>query len=309
MALMSKKSTEAPAPEPHKPAQAVARAEDVPAYLAAAAEADAGLGVSTAAADNIIPLIYVMQPLSPQVDEAAPAYVPGARAGSFWLRNCATPIVGGDAGILVQPVRFTKDWGEWVPRERGGGMMGRHPNRAATPDDVGRLGDRLVEGEDVPDCPGASFRVDPTTRQKIWSVKRGEAANDLVHTRNHAVRVFLDERAALPYVIPLKGTGHGVSKEWMGKMMVKRAGNRLMPSFACLYRLTTRQRQNVKGKWWQIVVSDAGYVSPDDYAAGKALYEAFETEAVVAEAEVAGAGAPEGGADAAGSRDGEHIPF
>ena len=289
-----------------RPGTAVVPSSGVPQFLAEYAERDQGLGVSTDRADNIVPLIYVMQPLSPQVDESAPTYVPGAKPGSIWLRNAEVPMVPGEAGILVQPVRFEKDWGEWVPRERGGGNAGRWPSRPAAAEDVKRLGDKLVEGEDMPDCPGAKFRVDPSTRQKVWTVDRGGAPNDLVHTRNHAVRVFVDEHTALPYVIPLKGTGHGVSKEWMGKMMVKRVGGKLLPSFACLYRLTTRQRQNAKGKWWQIVVADAGYVTSDDYREGKSLHDAFESGAKVAEAEVAGT---DTGEPAAGAANSDDIPF
>lgn len=313
MALMSKKAdiTQAApqtmaAPQEQEQKQ-LAKTSDVPDYLVEAARQDEGLGVSTDRADNIVPLIYVMQPLSPQVDEGSPQHVPGAKPGSIWLRNCATPMISGDGGILVQPVLFTKDWGEWVPRERGGGLMGRHANRQAAAVDVTRLGDKLVEGEDMPDCLGASFTVNAQTRQKVWTVRRGDAVNDLVHTRNHAVRVFLDEHTALPYVIPLKGTGHGVSKEWMGKMMVKRAGGKLLPSFACLYRLTTRQRQNAKGKWWQFVVDDAGYVSAGDYREGKALHDAFESGAKVAEAEVAAGDdrVPDGGGASVDSE----IPF
>ena len=299
----------APLPEAGKTSTAVVDPGDVPSYLVDAAKADEGLGISTAAADNIVPLVYVMHPLSPQCDENSSQYIQGARGGSIWLRNCATPMVAGDQGILVQPVSFSKDWGEWIPRTRGGGMVGRHANRPATDEDVKRLGDKLVVGEDMPDCPGAIFAVNPKNRQKIWTIRRGDAPNDLIHTRNHAVRVFVDAKTALPYVIPLKSTGHGVSKEWMGKMMVKRAGGKLLPSFACLYRLTTRQRKNTDGVWWQFVVADAGYVSAEDYQIGKDLHEAFESGAKVAEVEVGDVGGDHGGGEGGTAAGSEEVPY
>src|SRR6202035_3091033 len=57
-----------------------------PAALADRMKADAGRGVSTAQEDNQVPLIYVLQPLSPQVDKRSEQYVEGAEPGDLWLR-------------------------------------------------------------------------------------------------------------------------------------------------------------------------------------------------------------------------------
>jgi hypothetical protein len=295
--------------------QALERAQPgVPDYLAEAAEADAGRGVSTDAADNIVPLVYVMHPLSPQVDESSPSYVPGAKAGSIWLRNAETPMVDKDQGILVQPCAFWKDWVEWVPRDSGGGFVARFPVIAATAADVARfkktlgekLGSSLIEGEDIPDVGDATFVIDPANRQKKWSRPNG---HDLILTRNHAVRCIMSPGVGLPYVIPMKGASHAVSKGWMGKFMVKRLNGKLLPSFACLYRLTTRQKKNTKGVWYQLEVDDAGYASAEDYREGRALADAFETGAKVAEAEVnAGDGVDQGGGSG-DDKGGPDLPY
>ena len=204
----------------------------------------------------------------------------------------------------MQPCAFNKDWVEWVPRLQGGGFVGRHENKIATAEDVRRLGEKVIEGEDVPDCLDAKFTVDPTNRQKVWKRPNG---NDVILTRNHAVRVIFGENQALPYIIPLKGTGHGVSKEWMGKMMVKRtARGDLLPSFACLYRLTTRQRKNAKGTWYQFQVADAGYASVEDYYAGRDLHRAVESGEKVAEDEVGAGEGDAGGGEGGASRD---LPY
>lgn len=284
--------------EEKKEGTAVAAASEMPAYLVEAAAADAGKGVSTDQADNLVPLIYVLQPLSPQVDRQAPEYIEGAEVGQIWLKNAAKELT---TDILVQPVRFWKDWGEWVPRDAGGGFVARHPSRPATAKDVEHYNGQIVDGEDVPDVTDAVFTVDPVNRQKVWKRPNG---NDLVQARNHAVYVHADG-AMLPYIIPLKGTGHAVSKGWMGKMMSKTAGGKLLPSFACLYRLTTRQRQNKRGKWYQLEVADAGYVTAEQYAAGRQLHEAFETGAVRPEAEQAAQETP---ATPKGDM-GDEIPF
>lgn len=305
----------------------VAGSGGMPDYLVALASEDMGKGVSTNQADNIVPLIYVIQPLSPQVDPGAPEYIEGARPGSIWVRNYSTPMVPGDIGILVQPCHFSKDWVEWVPRGRGGGYAGRFKNRQADAEDAMRRPSKLDlgpprgvmqplgeidVGEDIPDNDEALFTTDPRTRQKVWFLATG---NELVLTRNHVVRVHFAPGIALPYVIPLRGTGHIVSKEWMGKMLVKRSPRgELLPSWCCLYRLTTRQKTNVHGKWYQFQVQDAGYVDAAGYVDGKALYDAFETGEKVMEDEAAIASStsdPPIGSNNGSNNDvvGEPLPF
>lgn len=335
MNILSKKQTPDPKREPDPPAQTpntsgpaadeqragttetspqqkalvAADPNAMPDYLIEAAKTDKGQGVSTDRADNIVPLIYVLHTTSPQAMEGDPAYIPGAKGGSIWMRNFG--VVSGDQGVLVQPVHFSKDWPEWVPREKGGGMVGRFPTIAATQRDCDRLNvkitderSKLIVGEDIPDVGDATFVIDPKNRQKVWSRPNG---NNLVFTRNHALIVHVDAHTRLAYVLPFKSTGHGVSKEWMGKMMVKRTpGGDLLPSFAGLYRLTTRQRKNVHGTWFQIVVADAGYVSAADYRAGKEFFQAFESGEKVAEAEVH-TGDDDGGAAGGGHE--EKVPY
>src|SRR3954465_1560369 len=57
-------------------------------------EEDAGEGVSTLASDNVVPLIYLLQALSPQCVRQSPGYVTpgvggekGAVAGNIWFRG------------------------------------------------------------------------------------------------------------------------------------------------------------------------------------------------------------------------------
>jgi hypothetical protein len=235
-----------------------------PTHLMQYAQEDAGKGVSTKASDNLVPLIYVLHPLSPQVDKRSNSYIEGAEGGDIWLRNAppGMEIVKGEVGILVQPCYFYKDVVEWVPRLEGGGggqgFIGRHAV------------------EDPKNVPGAIQQPDNVNH---WTTADGE--HDLVETRNHAVLVYIDGRV-LPYLIPFTSTGHGVSRAWMSKINDKiitegDAKGKPYPSYAYLYRLTTEQRDNKKGKWFSFVPQDERWTTSEEYLVGRKLHAQFKS--------------------------------
>lgn len=224
---------------------------------------DQGKGVSQAAEDNLVPLLYVLQPLSPQVDRRnAGAYIEGAEPGDIWLRNAPTPIIKGDQGIIVQPCYFYKDIGAWIPRDQGGGLVGRY-----------------IE------LPKDAVEV-PSKHPGIKQYKLGNA--DLIDTRNHVVRVFLDQSTVLSYLIPLKSSGHSVSKQWMVHMNAKRAedGTRI-PSFGWSYKLITKQRKNADGTWFVLEPTPYQLITdPEQYKAGRQLHDDFAAGRKIAEQEI-----------------------
>jgi hypothetical protein len=248
------------------------RQSSVPDYLKEAVSRDAGQGISTDAADNIVPLIYCLDAKSQQCDHDSGAYIPGAKAGSIWLRNYHKPLVDGAEGILFQPCHFSKDWVEWRPREIGGGFIGRYD-----------WNDKTEFGQP----PDAVERPHPENPKKMrWMLPNG---NEVKETRHHAGYVYIDG-GAFPFVIPMSSTGHTVSKNWMFTMMSKRTpDDKIVPSYSSLYRLRTRQRSNAQGKWYVFDVTDEGYVpTAGDYDRGKMLHDAFEAGDKVAAAEESG---------------------
>jgi hypothetical protein len=250
----------------------------VPAHLAN--YQSTGLGTSTASEDNLVPLVYVLQSNSPQAMRGDPQYIDGAEAGCVWLRNSGLPPVSGEDGILVQPCHFYKDVVEWIPRKQGGGFVARHSpqNGESVPELLERLGAERVEDEENP----SRIRY------------RNEAGNDLIETRYHVVRIFLEDGARLPYVIPMTGTGHSTSRGWMFAMNSKRLpSGQKADSFLCLYRLRTKFRTNAQGSWyaWDIEGHDdpeTGHWVPtaEDVEAGAAMHSAFATGAKGAETPV-----------------------
>lgn len=228
--------------------------KQVPAFLNTAADADAGKGVSTAQEDNTVPLIYVLQTNSRRLRKSDPDFLEGGKPGDILLRNSAKPLVNGEEGILFQPCFFVKDWVEWIPRDDGGGFVGRHKE---IPKDA-----KKVE--------------DPQNPAKVKYVRPN--GNEVIETRNHVGRVFLPT-GAVPYVLPLTSTGHTVSRNWMFMMnQMQMPNGKKAPSWAGIYRLKTKERSNAQYQWYTLDVEFVDYVqTEDDYNAGKKLFEAFDS--------------------------------
>lgn len=217
----------------------------------------AGEGVSTASEDNLIPLVSVLQDMSPQVKQRDPSYVPGAVPGSIILKNLGM-VWPGDKGFLFQPCAFSKDWVGWRPRLQGGGYVTRFPERPE----------------------GARDAPDPENPKRRRTVIQHEGETlELVETRYHVGFILPemgDQSPPIAVIIPFSSTGHTVSRGWMARMAQVRLGNgQLAPSRARKYRLTTTAKRNVSGEWFVIKVDDAGWVTLDQFRMGGALHDAY----------------------------------
>lgn len=234
--------------------------------------ADADKGVSKAVEDNIIPLIYILQALSPQVTRGTPEYIEGAVAGDIWLRGTKT-IIKGDVGMVVQPCHFSKCVIEW--QQNRGGFVARHAQDPA--------------GAVMVDDPR-----DETGKRKIKRTSKDKGANDLVDSREHVVilRDYDGIQRAQPYVIPMSGSQHTASRQWMMLMNSKAipGSSDTPPAFACLYRMKTAPRTNGTHNWfgWDIIdASDDGSTkwveTAEDYAAGRKIFQDFNSGALRAD--------------------------
>jgi hypothetical protein len=208
------------------------------------AQQDAGEGISQQQADKFYPIMSVLQKLSPQVDDTSPAYIRGAKAGTIWLRNFSPmELVPGDRGIAVQPVRMYIEWVEWIPRERGGGMVGRFLKRP----DTARL-------------------MNAATNK--WAL--GE--NSLQETRMWVVNVW-HEHNPVPFIIPCQSTQNTFARQWntIISQQFEPSGG-ISPAWRHIWRLTTKQRQNAKGQWYVFSFEHEGKVNDvREYMAGRVL--------------------------------------
>jgi hypothetical protein len=202
-----------------------------------------GAGVSNDAADKLIPMARVLQPLSPQVLQNNPDQIQGALAGDILVRNAPKPLIKGQQGFLFQSCYFYKDVVEWRPRLQGGGggqgFVTRHKQDEASK------------------VPGAVERPDPRDQtKKIWVNET--TGNWLVETRYHVGYIIDPEAGPMPCYIPFSSTGHSVSKGWMFSMSLKQVNGKPADSFAVYYMLKTRQRTRNNQTWFVFDPMDAG---------------------------------------------------
>lgn len=241
----------------------------LPDDVMARAKSDQAGGLSKDQADNLVPLIYVLQPLSPQVMRGDPAQIKGAEAGDIWLRNSENPIIKSDVGMIFQPCYFYKDLVEWIPNR--GGFVGRHDiscmaNIATNKKWSGTLSDvKEVKDEDRPNAPPKYIRSSNN--------------NEIVETRYFVGYVYPEDGGQpLPFIIPLASTGHSFGKQWMflQNSQTLPDGSPINQSWLVLYRLKTVMKSNAEGSWYMYTVTKERMIADiEEYERGAALNKAF----------------------------------
>jgi len=234
---------------------------------------DAGKGISTSAADKQVPLLRVLQALSPQVKTTNPLYIDGATEGMILMRGAPQELIRGENGFIFQPCYLTKHIVEWIPREQGGGYAGRHAFMPGDLEDIANAGRRL----------GAR----PDSKNKFKYVLPNN--HELIETRYQVGNIIFDADTILPYVIPFSGSGHSVSKQWTYQLDTMRSK---LASFGTVWELKTRWVRNAQGDWYvlnprllgpiDVAPLPAGFTMERRealYLAGKALYESMATGA------------------------------
>lgn len=250
---------------PPKPPSLVKAARLPSSSMQEKMQRDAGRGVSSKADDNIVPMMYILQANSPQCSKRNPAYIEGAEGGSIWLRNCSEPIIPGENGFDFQPCYFYRNVVEWVPRSDGGGFAGTH--------------------EEMPDSAEQQEIQTDSGIMKVMVLPNG---NHCVDTRYHVGWVHGVSSRPLPYVMPLKSTGHTFSKNWMFAMNQNTTdANDIAPSWSCMWTIRTEPKTNKKGDWFQYSFERVpGWVDEETYDRGEALASAFERNTKRAEDQV-----------------------
>lgn len=114
---------------------------------------DAGKGhEGITSADTALPFMALAQGLSPQLKPRDGKFINGLRQGDIF-NSLTKDIFKGEIGILVIPVAHQFKHVEWVPREKGGGLVTQY-DRGYLPTDVRRdevLGQVRPNGNQVRD--------------------------------------------------------------------------------------------------------------------------------------------------------------
>lgn len=224
---------------------------------------DAGAGYEETDVDAYaLPILSVLQKMSPQVDEADGAYVEGAKPGKFFDN------VDGKVfdAVTVVPVHYRRSVIEWIPRDDGGGLVGE-----MTPEDAERILGVPITARNI--------------RNDKGKIVVQETGHELQDTRQHYVLVITDE-GIFPAMLSLTSTQLKKSRRWMTAMSqvtFRRAdGTRYRPPmWAHVYRLMTVPESNDKGSWHGLTIERSGSVdevfgdrTPEIVDAAKGLREA-----------------------------------
>ena len=188
----------------------------------------------TTTEDFAIPFIRVLQPMSPQLQKQHGSYIAGASAGDLF--NTVTgEAYDGEEGVSIVPCAYNKKYIEWIPREKGGGLVNANH-------DISIL---------------SKCTRNPDDRR--YYTPEG---NEIVETAQFFVLV-VKEDTAQQAVLAFTSTQLGVSRKWLTMLRMARVQNSKgdsveAPMFAYTYRLTSTTQSNDKGSWNAYSINQEG---------------------------------------------------
>jgi hypothetical protein len=196
--------------------------------------------------DVQIPFLALLQKGSPQVEEAAPTFVPGAKP-SMAMNTVTQELYSTKDGVVFVPVHREHKYIEWVPRDDGGGLAGVHEPESnlvieakANAEEFGKItlpnGNNLAETYTI---FGLNLKMgprDPALKLEDYLQRVAEADFDNV-------------------CLSFASTQSKAYKKWKTQAMscvVRGEGGvrRPLPMYAHVYRLRTILDSNAKGTWF-----------------------------------------------------------
>jgi hypothetical protein len=204
---------------------------------------------------SVTPQVKILHGQSPECLRNNAAYVEGSGPGMILLTN-SQRLISPDDGILFQPCFFTSPWQLRMAKQAGQGAryLGEFPDPQQ-----GWEKKRAREGYD--------FFVDAEKNEARQVLKFGGF-------------VYLDDEAAMPYIITFAGTGIFVARKWNGQINAQRTSSgKRAASYNNLYSMKVKTRSNAAGEWGQWNINFARKANESEMEMGHALYEEFRTEA------------------------------
>lgn len=182
---------------------------------------DAGAGFEgTQATDLSIPFLAILQSNSPQVESNSPD---GSKAGMLF-NTVTRELIPGAEGLVFQPCFKEDCYVEWVPRDAGGGLVGRHD-----------AGAEIVK------------KAVAKAKTRFEKLKTEDGKHDLVET-HYVYGLVLDSSGEKPLgfaVISFSSTKIKPFRDWFTAMYML-VGK--PPIFANRARIKTVQQTNKKGQ-------------------------------------------------------------
>lgn len=187
--------------------------------------------------DYSIPFIAVLQQMSPQVADPRDGGVEGCKPGML-LNTVTGEVWDGREGTEFVPAMTQHVFVEWVPREKGGGMVGRHE----------------IDSDVVRSARNSSG--------EFGKLKTREG-NDLIETYYvYGVLCTPEGEPAENAIMAFTSTKIKIYKHFntrVGFFMVPTPnGKRRPPLFSHLVKITSVKEKNNKGEFYNFVLSPAG---------------------------------------------------
>ena len=240
-------------------------------------EEDRGAGFENQTSEDIsVPFIEVLQAQSPEVMSEGSEL----KAGTF-INRTTGEVYEGKKGIAFVPATTQHVVVEWVPRDKGGGIVAVHP-----------LDSELIK------------RVRAT--QPLGKYTHPENGNDLIETFYVYGMAVPEGEGEAPYpaVVAFSSTRIKPYKDWMFRaraiVITLPNGRKLtkLPLFSHRYRLVTVFQENNQGKWYNLQVrfdgdnAEAARIAPNDelYVMCKQLSEDVGAGRKVADTDSVGSG-------------------
>ena len=185
--------------------------------------------------DLIIPRLNLAQDLSPEVKKSKDEYIDGLEPGQFF--NSVTREIYGSEVRLV-PAMYRKEFLLFIPRNSGGGFRGSFPTHDAAVAEMNRLEDEAGEHPEL---------IDAGVHYCLIGPANGEAMTEIA--------------------VSMTKSKQKVSRNW--NTQIKMLGG---DRFARGYVARAVEDESVKGEYWNLMVTTAGWASKMEYSKGEKLY-------------------------------------
>lgn len=198
---------------------------------------DLGQGVTDLTATDLsIPFLTILQKGSPQVDENGAKYVKGAKAGML-LNTVTQELYDGKQGVRFIPVDHSHDYIEFIPRDQGGGFVGKFSPSS-------------------PEVQAARAKKRQESGGSDFGTLTNSEGNELKET--FSVPGLLlpesDEEGGMPTPVIIAFASSQIKhyKNWMTSAYIHIAvdgRNVPLPLFAHVFRIRTKFEENKHGSW------------------------------------------------------------
>lgn len=206
---------------------AVAKQKDqLPAEFMDAMFEDQASGMEEMGQDDFqLPIIKIIHPQSPELDEDDAAYIANGKPGMFF--NSVTRELWSSEGFRVIPCHFERAWLEWRPKKMGGGLRGAYRTEAE----------------------GLANREDPE--------------HEITETLNYYVLIEGTDGVWMPAMIPMKKGAIPLAKRWNGMAKLRQITNSKgqtaqAPLYSSIYQMSSAKKPHPEGAYWTFDVKPTG---------------------------------------------------